>query len=290
MTLNRYYTMINLIVLSVIIYGGVDIFYTLAGFKLIEVNTESRVAKQGTTPSVSGKRRNLNYYTPAVNRDLFGEAEELENSKDDINVQDLEPTALKVTLLGTVSGDDKTATAIIEEKAKRKQALYKEGDTIQDATIVKILRGKVVLRIQDKNQILTMEENTASSKSVARRTAPRRAPRPATPSGSDRTISLDRATISKSLENITELLSQVRIRPHYKNGQPDGLLLSQVKPNTVFTKLGLRNGDIIQGVDGNSVENADDVMDFYDEIKSGSSVSLDIMRRGRKQKLNYEFE
>ena len=97
-------------------------------------------------------------------------------------------------------------------------------------------------------------------------------------------ITLDQAAISKSLENFTDLLSQVRVRPHYKGGQADGLLLSQVKPNTVFTRLGLRNGDVIQSVDGEEIQSPDDILDFYEELKSGSSVSLQIMRREKKKR------
>jgi general secretion pathway protein C len=194
-----------------------------------------------------------------------------------------------VSLLGTISGDDQSATAIIEDKAKRKQDLYKEGDTIQNATIVKILRGKVVLRVQDRNEILTMEEQskTATGKPSV---FPPGGRAPSEQVGKDTTISLDRTVIAQSLENITELLAQVRIRPHYKDGKTDGLLISQLKPNTVFNQLGLRNGDIIHGLDGKTVQTTDDVMSFYEELKTGSSVSMDILRRGQKQTLRYEFK
>jgi general secretion pathway protein C len=96
--------------------------------------------------------------------------------------------------------------------------------------------------------------------------------------------------VNKSLENITELLSQVRVRPHYKDGKADGLMISQVRPNTIFTRLGLRNGDIIQNIDGEEIEDPDDILDFYEELKSGSSVSLGIQRRGRKKVVNYGFK
>ena len=67
-------------------------------------------------------------------------------------------------------------------------------------------------------------------------------------------------------------------------------MISQVKPNTIFTRLGLRNGDIIQNIDGEEIENPDDILDFYEELKSGSSVSLGIQRRGKQQVMNYKFK
>jgi general secretion pathway protein C len=67
-------------------------------------------------------------------------------------------------------------------------------------------------------------------------------------------------------------------------------MLSQVRPNSFFSKMGLRNGDIIQGVDGEPITSPDDIMDLYEELKEGSSVSLQIGRRGRNKTLTYQFK
>jgi general secretion pathway protein C len=67
-------------------------------------------------------------------------------------------------------------------------------------------------------------------------------------------------------------------------------MLSQVRPNSFFSKMGLRNGDIIQGVDGEPITSPDDIMDLYEELKEGSSVSLQIGRRGQNKTLTYRFK
>lgn len=287
--LTRYYTILNLVVLSIVIYGGVDVFYTLAGSRLVEVKTERDVTARSDKPQAADKRSPFSQYAPAINRNLFGAAQEPVSDKEQLKIQELERTSLKVALLGTVSGDTEAASAIIEDKVKKKQALYKEGDEIQDATIVKILRGKVVLRVQDKNEILTMEEEQAPS-GARTLLSPRSSPPASASSATSTKITLESAVVKKSLENLTDLLSQVRVRPHYQDGKADGLLLSQVKPNTIFTKLGLQNGDIIQSVDGKQIGNPDEIMGFYEELKTGAPVSLDIMRRGKKSTLTYEFK
>ena len=286
--ISNLYTLINLLVLSFVIYSGVDIFYTLAGAKLTQIETKRVETKQTKTATAKVKRQRFSHYSSAVDRALFGQAEGGLEKPKDISVEDLEETTLKVALLGTVSGDDETARAIIQDKTKRSESLYKEGDTVQNAQIVKILRGKVVLKVGEKNQILTMEENQSTSRSAPRGRATRS--RSTSREQQGRTITLDTATVNKSLENISELLSQVRVRPHYKDGKADGLMISQVKPNTIFTRLGLRNGDIIQNIDGEEIENPDDILDFYEELKSGSSVSLGIQRRGKQQVMNYKFK
>lgn len=290
MSLSRYYIVINLLVLSLAIYCGVDVFYTLADSKLTEIKTQHATTQQLNKMNAKKKWHPFNYYLSAINRDLFGAAKEPADTSKQIAIKDLERTALNISLLGTVSGDNENAVAVIQERAKRKQSLYKIGDTIQDATIIDILRGKVILRVGTKNQILTMEENTSASRKGPGKQLPESITSRQPPSVDSSTITLDRSMVSKSLNDMTKLLSQVRVRPHYKNGRPDGLMLSQVKPNTIFTRLGLRNGDVIQNVGEKTIGNPEDIMSFYEELKSGSDVSLEIMRRGRKKALNYRFK
>jgi len=287
-TLSNLYTLVNLFVLSFVIYSGVHVFYTLAGSKLTETETK-RGAPERAKPSTTARtdNRSFDHYALAINRGLFGQPEKIFEEPKDISVEDLEPTELKVALLGTVSGDEKSARAIIQDKVKRSESLYKVGDTIQNAQILKILRGKVVLQVGDKNQILTMEEEANRSRSGPSRSATRSVSPPMAQQGT--TITLDRTVVDKSLENVTELLSQVRVRPHYRDGKADGLMLSQIKPNTIFTRLGLRNGDIIQDIGGNAIVSPDEIMGLYEELKSGSAVSLGIQRRGQRKVLDYAF-
>jgi len=278
------------LVLSLAIYCSVDVFYTLADSKLTKIKTQHATTQHLNKINAQKKWHPFNHYLSAINRDLFGAAKESVDTSKQIEIEDLERTALNISLLGTVSGDDENSVAIIQERAKRSQSLYKIGDTIQNATIIEILRGKVILRVGSKNQILTMEENTSASGSTPGRQLPQSINKRRAPSVASSTITLDQSTVTRSLGDISKLLSQVRVRPHYKNGKPDGLMLSQVKPNTIFTRLGLRNGDVIQNVGEKTIENPDDIMGFYEELKSGSDVSLEIMRRGKKKALNYKFK
>ncbi|MCK4468743.1 MAG: hypothetical protein KAU60_10365, partial [Desulfobacterales bacterium] len=86
-----------------------------------------------------------------------------------INVDELESTKLGLTLLGTVSGTGGFDFAVIEEKNKKKQGLFREGDAIASATIIKIMRGMVVLRVDERDEILKMEEGDQKSEVGGRR-------------------------------------------------------------------------------------------------------------------------
>ena len=70
----------------------------------------------------------------------------------------LKPTSLNIVLLGTVSGPQRIAFAVMEEKGKKKQGLYQTGDMVQGALIKKVLRGKVIIEVKGKDEILEMEQ------------------------------------------------------------------------------------------------------------------------------------
>jgi general secretion pathway protein C len=275
-----YYSIFNVIAVTVLIFTGVDVFYSFVGSRLSQVNSKDIVMQQVPVLERHKKSR-LSEYNIIMDRNLFGS---LEKGSAEIQVEELEalePTSLKVVLLGTVTGDEESAFAVVEETDKRKQGLYRVGDSIQDAIVKRILRGKVVIRAGDKDEILTMEEASASRTD--------RRPSIEAPVDRGRTITVSRSELESSLENINELLSQVRVRPHYKDGDPDGLRVDRIKPGSIFSKLGLRNGDVVQGINGEPIEGPDDILEMYENLRSGSYMSVQLTRRNRPETLNYRF-
>jgi general secretion pathway protein C len=85
-------------------------------------------------------------------------------------------------------------------------------------------------------------------------------------------------------------MKQIRIRPNFKNGKPDGLRLTGIRPNSIFYNMGLKSGDVIMGVDGKNIESVDDALKFYQSLQSSSRVQLQIKRRGRLKTIDYRIE
>lgn len=283
-TISKHYeTLFNLFALAVIIFVGVDIFYRILGAQLRQVDSK-KVVMQRAPDLKRDQGLPSSDYQAIVGRNIFGSIEREEEVKteeaEEIEAV-LEPTSLKIALLGTVVGDQQSTVAVIEDIGKKKQDLYKEGDTVQQAVIKKILRGKVILRVGDKDEILTIEERATSK---TEREYPKRG---AIEKGTAITVS--RSSLQQSLGNIHQLLSQARVRPHFRDGKTDGLAISNIKAGSLFAKLGLKNGDIVQGIDGRSIKSPDDVLEVYRRLRSGSEVALQISRRGEQKILNYKF-
>jgi general secretion pathway protein C len=253
------------------------------------VDTEKIVIEQAPR-SKNNRRPPLKDFRVVMDRNIFGSKDKAAEGIKPTDLESLEPTSLKLALLGTVAGTQQSAVAVIEETDKRKQGLYRVGDSVQDAIVKMILRGKVVLRVGDKDEILTMEESSsrrASSEKEA--SSSRRRRRPSRVSGRGASITVRRSDVQDALKNINTLLSQVRIRPHFKDGKADGLALSNIKGDSIFAKLGLRDGDIVRGVNDRPIRSPDDIVSFYNKLTSGSRMSLQINRRGQERTINYRI-
>ncbi len=272
----------NLMALSIAVYLGVDIFYRFVDVQLMPAKSVEMAA--GAAPDrVLEKLPLLAHYGKISERGLLGgpvkggiEAETEEMGEEQIAA--LKPTSLGIVLLGTVSGPERVAFAVMEEKGKKMQGLYHTGDKVQGALIKKVLRGKVILEVNGKDEILEMEQTKTGKGATA-----------GNRSHGD-TITVAHDDLQKSLGNINSLLTQVRIRPFIKNGQPDGLMLSRIKADSIFSKLGLKNGDVVKKIDNQLIKSPDDAFAFYNRLKSGAELSLEVARGSETRTLNYHFK
>ena len=276
-----YHIIFNLVALSALIYIGIDVLYRFVDVKLKGVANE-KVLTERKADVKQNKKEPLSYFNMVTDRNLFGSTQkEIAEQVKGPEVETLEPTSLKIVLLGTVTGNEKNTLAVIEETAKKRQDLYRVGDSIQNAIVKMILRGKVVLRVGDRDEILLMEESSSSK--------PEKGVQPPQSDNTEKTITVKRSDLDSSLKDINQILSTVRIRPHLKDGVTDGLVITRMMADSIFTRLGLKNGDIVQEINGNRIENPDHLLSMYNDMRSGSPISIQIIRGGQQQTLNYKF-
>jgi general secretion pathway protein C len=278
-----YHTIINLLGLSIILWTGVDIFYRVTFSGIEEIKTQRVVTKRA--PAIKGNIMPVGNFKSITERNLFGTVDKASKDNTSEDIEGLEPTSLDVALLGTVTGNNQDARAVIEEIGKRKQGLYKVGDSIQNAMVKMILNGKVVLRVGNKDEILSIEDSFSSSSSRTGKVTPVKASDDKAVS----TITVKRSDVRRALKDINELMSQVFVRPHVKDGTADGLEVTQIRRGSFFASLGLKNGDVIQKIDNKPIKSPDDAMAFYNRLKSGSRVSIEITRAQKPKTINYRF-
>ena len=265
-----------LLSITILTYLSVDIFYKVIDARLAEVTPRRGIVEKTAVRNISGKP-DLTSYSIISKRNLFGSTDRA-GKEAQIDVDELEQTKLELALLGTVAGNGELDFAVIEETDKKKQGLFRIGDTIAGATVVKIMRRMVILRVEDRDEVLKMKEDETGKKDDGRKV-----------SGPENTLTVRRADIDNAFKNMNKTLAQVRIRPHFSSGKPDGFMVNRIKKGSIFQDMGLKNGDIIQEVNGRPLRSADEMLGLYKKLQTGSEITVNIKRKGRQESMKYVF-
>lgn len=104
----------------------------------------------------------------------------------------------------------------------------------------------------------------------------------------DTHFEVDRNVITDGIANFDQLATQMRVVPHKgSDGQVDGFRLSAIRRGSLFDKLGIKNGDIVHGVNGNPLTSTEAAMGVYQQLQNESSFTFEITRRNQRQTMEY---
>lgn len=174
---------VKLFLIVILAYAGVSFLYSRLEkrFLVTTAAVAPRVAQAGAAEKTKQVLQKTSNYQIILTRNIFEAVLEQKNvepkKKKPEKVVEKEPeeTTLKLVLQGTVSGDERDARAIIVDQKDKKQDIYQIGDAIQGALITSIERGKVILEVNGKKQLLVIKDREGggiSSRATSRPTGP----------------------------------------------------------------------------------------------------------------------
>lgn len=212
-------------------------------------------------------------------------------------------TNLHIRLVGTSSLSLSQPFIIVEDDNNHEQSLYRMGDEIPDA-------GKLAGVYKDHAIILHQGRRIKLEMPIDQNAAPSEMPRPfGLPGGSFRgnfrhrpmgrngvrqiepnRYVLDRSTVNNNLNNMAALFTQVRAIPNLgPDGQSNGFKLSEIQPDSIFQQIGLRDGDILTGVGGQSVGDPTKAVQLLSSLRTQNSIRLTVLRGGQSVQLQYNI-
>jgi general secretion pathway protein C len=234
------------------------------------------------TPASSGDTRALeplDAYAVIATRDVF--------NPGGTAVAAAAGGALRLWGTGLHGGE---ARAVIEDTAAHRQDLYRIGDEVGGARIAAIDWDRVTLTRGGAEETL---ELVAPGEPGAHDASPAEpVPTAATPTirrtGANGFV-VDRREIAGAVDNMSGLLTQLRAVAEVQDGRPAGFRLFQLKDDSLFRRLGLENGDVVQRVNGNAVGDPAALLGFLSRLRTEPRVALDVVRGGTPRTLVYEL-
>jgi general secretion pathway protein C len=264
------YTLLLVVLLTVSAYFLADTVDALIGRSL-------EAAPRFTTPLERDRaaiepRRELSDYSSVLERGLFGEG------KGPSSAPAAETSVFK--LIGTVEGE-MFSGAVLEDTTG--QAFYRIHQKLPDGsqitkvghdriTIKRADGGTTELQVDDGTTIVSMPKPGAAMKKLG-----------------EGKFMLDQREVTAGTENINQLLTQARALPYVEQGKTVGFRISEIVPGSLYDKIGLQNGDVIQKINSQDVDDPAKFFQMYQNLKEERNVSIDMIRGGQRQTVNYEI-
>jgi len=271
--------------ITIISYQGVSLFYKMVSFMVISKSSSAVASVSYDSAAQAAKREPLPAYAVITDRNLFkttlkevaGEGGGLLASGEEVAEFDLK---------GTIAGTDSFGYIIIEEKASKKQRLYKLGSMIGSARVVSISRNTATISKGGRDVTLKIKQTTEGSVLGSDSS-------PARPTRSDVNrgrMAVSRSEVTEKLQDLQSIMTDAQIRPYFEAGAQQGFIISNIKPESLYQKLGLRNGDVILDVNNKQMQSADDIMELVNLMQSGQNIAVNLKRGGKPESINYSFK
>lgn len=195
-------------------------------------------------------------------------------------------TTLPLKLIGTMVLDNpKWSLSIITGDSKSKSNAYMVNDIVlSSAVIVKILRNKVLLKNNGRLEHLEIKEDQPAF------IAERKAGDIGVKSSGEGKFVVNRRELNQAFADLSTILTQARVVPHFKDGKTVGFRIFAIQPGSIYTKLGLKNNDIIARVNGVLIDDPTKGLQLFNALKTESKIELDIERTGVKRSLKYDIK
>lgn len=267
------YTISLVLLLTLSAYFLADTVDALIGRSLEASPAAATLAETGRR-TIEPKRE-LSDYMQILDRGLFGDGRV--PAKEGA-------VASSFRLIGTVEGE--VFSGAVLEDASLVQNFYRLGEKLPDGSqLVKVMRDRAALRLSDGSTTdLQIVEDT---KIVA---VPKKgAGGPGIRKVADRKFMVDQGMVTSSTENLNQLLTQARALPYIENGKTAGFRISEIVPGSLFEKVGLQNGDIIQRINSQDVDDPGKFFQIYQGLKEEKNITVDVLRAGQRQTFSYEI-
>ena len=278
--------------------------------KVLEVKKSIGVLKEAEVPVDLNVVKDREDYDVITQRNIFDssetatgeEGEDLSGGMDYIAGGEGVKTSLSIKVMAVLvigEGKDKRSSATIDAGGGTRVDVYGVGDEKTFSPGVRLVQVKPDRiefvrngRLEYAELIEEMGESIFGPPkplegAVAAKTS-------ASPEGdtiakvAEGKFVIDQSELDNAIQNLDKLYTEIRAVPNFQDGRVAGMKILSVKPGSVFAKLGLKRGDVLQKINGIELD-VRRGFEIFNQLKDQKSLTLDLIRGGGNQTVEYEI-
>ena len=254
---------------------------------------DAPIAHNPRAGGLSHRARTYEDYTAVFTRNLFNRKGLIPG--DETSGGPLDPggapvrTTLPFNLLGVlILNDELRSIATIEDKGATMVYPVRETEEIPSkAKIVKIEPTRVIfinLTAQRREFVELPPDNSANARITVGKTT-----QPGIEQVNQNQFNIARGEVDKALADFNKILTQARAIPNFENGTPAGYKLFQIVPGSIYAQLGLKDGDVIAGLNGDPINDPSKAFEMLNQLKNSNHMELQIKRDGKSSTMTYDI-
>lgn len=209
---------------------------------------------------------------------------------------------LPLKFTGVIFGGKAESSIVVLESTTTKQAdTFSLGEAVPgDAKIADITRDKVFFERNNCKEFLDLEQPELPKKRVAGEK--KRLAKPAAGAvdegnayredGFERAgtaVAATRQWVEKALTvDFAKTLQDAKASPNTVNGEVKGFVLTRIRPDSVYEKMGLQDGDVVCAINGIELNDAARAIQTLNAMRNERKIELCVMRGGSR--LNYDVQ
>ena len=195
-------------------------------------------------------------------------------------------SSLRAKLLGTLlANEEQWSTASLQELDGNRARSVRVGDELLGARVVSIERKRVIVANNGRNEYIDGESQPGLG-------APPRMPPsgPGAPaavsdasgirSTGEHSYEIPSTELQGALSRLDQLTMQARAMPAMENGQVVGFKLAAIRQGSLYTKIGLQNGDVLRRINGLTLDSPEKALEAFARLRESKHIQLDIDRGG----------
>jgi general secretion pathway protein C len=222
-----------------------------------------------------------------LSANLFGQADVA--AGQGMSPSSIPLTSLNLVLTGVMVGGTNNF-AFISINGANETAFALGDEILAGATLHAVYPDRAVLRRGGALESLVLKDSLALPEGAIV-TSPQyrnNAPLSGIRGSGGNSFTVERSTLTQQMQK-PDFLSQALMVPNAGGG----FLVREIQPGSVYEKLGIRTGDVIRSVNGQPINNMEEVMKLYQQlggINQVGNVAIEVTRGGRTESLQYNIE
>jgi type II secretion system protein C len=228
-----------------------------------------------------------------VAADLFANAAAVTAERNDDRQNAIAPSEvpvekedLRLRLVGVVAGGPTSSLAVIADTGTQITRLYRIGDAIASAVVESIRPGEVVLNREGNRITLHFRTATPEANTGKSAGALMRAGRPRSKTSSAAAEPPVKAT---KMGYVEDIFRKATVEPCMQDGQARGLRITGLENTPVGELFGLRNGDIVERVNGQDLTDKQKAFQILQKARTQRTIHIELQRGGKTRSLSFDL-